>query len=722
MLKTLLVLATLAVSLLRGPAAEAQPTLRPTPDPHPLHRTGYRCAFDSAQQAEFARNPAAEREYRAFMQAVGSMSSTDRARLLAQPDVTVPVVVHIIHTGGANNITDAQVQDAIRILNQDFSKTNPDTADVIRDFQPIYANVGFRFRLARLDPNGNCTTGITRTYSAQTSVGDNTVKNLIRWDPSRYLNIWVSDNANGAGGYAYLPCPSATLDGIVVRNAQFGGVGRSCGSNFCRRTLTHEVGHYFGLPHTWGNSNSVGLPSNCNIDDGIADTPNTSGSNQDCNLNYAPCGVLANVQNYMDYASCSRMFTEGQKAVMRASLTRTCRSTLVSATNLRTTGTNDGYSAPACAPIIAFRPSVQAVCEGSTVTFTDYSYNFTYNAATTQYSWSFPGGLPATSTARTPTVTYPTAGIYSVTLTITTPDGSSSQTQPNLIQVAGASAGLQAPVAESFENAGFPENEAAPSLRNWLISSSNNSFYKWERQTGSVASNGAAYLVVRTPVIASGTVSTLISPNINLAAVPAGVQVFFDRAYGVRSGVETDQLQVAYSINCGSTWVPLITYTAGQLNTQGNQRFGGYAPDSLSDWRLLAVPLPGSVQGSPRLQLRFQLTSGGGNNFYLDNVRVGTSAVTAIRPADPAQHQISVAPNPLTAQTTVQFTLAAAATVQLRVLDVLGREVHRLSERRYAPGTFTLPLAGATQLPAGVYVVQLIVGQQPYSLRVVVPE
>ncbi|RSK49943.1 M43 family zinc metalloprotease [Hymenobacter rigui] len=720
MLRKLLALATLATGLLCGPAADAQQPNRP--DPHPLHRTGYRCAFDSAQQAEFARNPAAEREYRAFLQSVGAMSSTDRARLLAQPDVTIPVVVHIVHTGGANNITDVQVQDAIRILNQDFSKTNPDTADVIRDFQPIYANVGFRFRLARLDPNGNCTTGITRTYSAQTTVGDNTIKNVIRWDPNRYLNIWVSDNANGAGGYAFLPCPGTSLDGIVIRNAQFGGVGRSCGSNFCRRSLTHEVGHYFGLPHTWGNSNNVGLPSNCNVDDGIADTPNTSGSSQDCNLSFAPCGVLANVQNYMDYASCSRMFTEGQKAVMRASLTRTCRSTLVSATNLRATGTNDGYSAPACAPVIAFRPSLQTICEGATVTFTDYSYNFTYNAATTQYSWSFPGGQPATSTARTPTVTYPTAGIYSVTLTITTPDGSASQTQQSLIQVSGsgASAGLQAPVVESFENPNFPENEAAPSLRNWQSTTSGTSFYKWERQTGAVASNGAAYLMVRTPIITSGTISTLLSPSINLAAVPTGVQMFFDRAYGLRSGAETDQLQVAYSVNCGTTWTPLITYTASQLNTQGSQRFGGYAPDSISDWRRLSVPLPGSVQGSSRLQLRFQLTSGGGNNFYFDNVRVGTSAVTATRPADPAQHQISVAPNPLTDETTVRFTLAAPAAVQLRVLDVLGREVLRASERRYPAGTFALPLAGAARLPAGVYVGQLTVGQQPYNLRVVV--
>ena len=81
------------------------------------------------------------------------------------------------------------------------------------------------------------------------------------------------------------------------------------------RSLTHEIGHYFGLPHTWGGSNTPGLPSNCGLDDGIADTPNTTGSQNNCNLSFSPCTdpvtnlpILANVQNYMDYSTCTRMF------------------------------------------------------------------------------------------------------------------------------------------------------------------------------------------------------------------------------------------------------------------------------------------------------------------------------------------------------------------------------------------------------------------------------
>lgn len=715
--KKLLPLLGLAAALLLGGPAQAQR------DPHPEHRTGFGCAFDSVQQAEFARNPGAARDYQNFLLQVNSLTPTDRARLLAQPDVTVPVVVHVIHTGGTDNITDAQVDDAIRILNLDFSKTNRDTADVISTFQPIYANVGFRFRLAKLDPNGACTNGITRTYSTQTNVGDNNVKNVIRWDPDRYLNIWVVTTANGAGGYAFLPCAGTSLDGIVIRSGQFGSIGRSCGSNFCNRSLTHEVGHYFGLPHTWGGSNTPGLPSNCAIDDGIADTPNTIGSNQDCNLFFSPCGVLANVQNYMDYATCSRMFTLGQKAVMRASLLRTCRSTLVSAANLQATGTVEGYQAPAaCPPVVAFRSSVQTVCAGSSVTFTDYSYNFPLNASTTQYRWSFPGGQPATSTARNPTVTYATAGFYAVSLTVTTPGGGSSTlTQPNLVSVIGAGSGETAPVLESFENPGFPANFAAPSQRNWQISSSAASPFTptWERQTAAVARRGTAFLQVRSASIPTGTVSTLLSPNIDLSATPGTPLVSFERAYGLRNATVTDILRVQYSVDCGASWNLLATYTALDLNTQGSQVFGAYAPDSLSDWKPLSVLLPASTRQAARLQIRFQLTSGNGATLYLDDVRIGTPATTAT--ADLTERQISVFPNPLTAETSIRFTLPAAALAHVRVFDIVGRPVFSTVPKNYPTGTHALPLRGAERLSPGVYVVQLTLGQQTYTTRVLVP-
>ncbi|HEX8330468.1 MAG TPA: M43 family zinc metalloprotease [Hymenobacter sp.] len=702
---------------------------------YPEHRTGLRCAFDSVQQAAFAQQPGAALAYKTFLRQVAQMSPAALARLQAAPDVTVPVVMHIIHTGGANNISDAQVNDAIRVINEDFSKTNADSADVIPFFLPRVANVGFKMKLAKIDPNGNCTTGITRTYSTLTSVGDNQVKGLILWDQSKYLNVWICTAANGAGGYAYLPCTGGGLDGIVIRNAQFGSIGTSGGSNFAVRSLTHEIGHYLGLPHTWGGSNTPGLASNCGLDDGIADTPNTTGNSNGCNLAFSPCTdpttglpVLANTQNYMDYAPCSRMFTLGQRAVMRASLQLSCRQRLTSAANLLATGTNDGYTGGPCAPVVAFRPSASVVCQGAAVTFTDYSYNTNLLAPGTTYAWQFPGATPATSTLRNPTVTYPTGGVYNVTLTISGPNGPGSSTSTGLMQVVGGSAGLTGLVAESFENASFPNNFATPDLRNWSSTATSTSgAARWMRLTNSpgglAVSDGSACLVVRNSLIPAGTQTRLTSPNINLSGYTAANPpvLSFDRAYALRPMAANDNLSVQYSTDCGQTWVTQRTILAAELNTRDTLRVYGYTPTTPSEWKSLRVDIPASYLGG-QFQVRLQVVSNGGNNFYLDRLAVGPATALASRTSANAAGALRVFPNPLTAETVVEFGLPVAGPVELRLLDLLGREVQPVARAAGRVGRQTLPLLNAASRPAsGIYLAELRTATTRSTSKVVIP-
>ncbi|OON69503.1 M43 family zinc metalloprotease [Hymenobacter sp. CRA2] len=712
--KTLPILG-LAAAVLLGSVGKATAQRRLRPE----HTYGFRCAYDSVQQAEFARNPGLQQDYQDFLRRVRQMSPADQARIQAQPDVTVPVVVHIIHTGGVNNISDLQVADALRIINRDFNKENADTATIDPRFRPIAARPGFRFRLAQKDPNGNCTTGITRTYSAQTAVGDNNVKNVIRWDVNRYLNIWVVDNANGAGGYALLPCNGGSLyDGIVIRNTQFAGIGRSCGTNFCARSLTHELGHYFGLPHTWGGTNTPGEPGNCGLDDGIADTPNTVGALQNCNLNEATCGPVANTENYMDYANCAKMFTLGQVAVMRASLTQSCRSTLVSATNLLATGTTDNYPLVPCAPVAAFQPSTTTVCQGSSVTFTEYSYNGNLTGAT--YQWSFPGGTPATSTARTVQVTYNTPGLYDVALTVSNAAGPGTTTRQQLIRVIGPSSAVSAPLRESFEDLNWASNATDP-IRSWRNETTSSGAEKWLRFTGA-ATEGTASLRLRNPNIPNGTTSTLYSPPINLTTNPgADYQVVFDRAYARRSATSGEVLQVSTSSDCGATWSVQGYYTAAQLASNASGQFvsGAFVPTA-ADWVTSTVDVPAAQQGAQTLLLRFEATSNAGNYLYLDNIRVRRASVNSAR--DMARHGISVAPNPLTAETAVQFSLDQAATAQVQVLDLLGRTVLSTPARSYAAGQQRIALgAEGKRLSPGLYVVQLTLGPQRYTSRVLVP-
>lgn len=705
--------------------------------PYPEHRTGFRCSFDSVQQAAFASQPGAAAAYRAFLQDVARLSPAARGQLLAAPDVTVPVVMHIIHTGGRDNISDAQVLDALRVINQDFSKTNADTADVIPFFQPRIANVGFQLRLARLDPTGNCTTGITRTYSTDTNIGDNRVKNLILWDQHKYLNVWICASANGAGGYAYLPCGGGGLDGIVIRHAQFGSIGTSGSSNLAVRSMTHEIGHYFGLPHVWGGSNTPGLPANCGLDDGIADTPTTSGTSGGCPLAYAPCPdpatglpVLANVQNYMDYSNCTHMFTLGQRAVMRAALQLSCRQQLTTPANLLATGTSSGYPGGPCAPVVAFQPSASVVvCAGATVTFTDYSYNADLTAAGTTFAWQFPGGVPATSSQRNPVVTYPTGGLYNATLTVTAAGGSGTATRPGVVQVMDGNAGLVGPVAESFENATFPNNFPAPDLRNWTSSSTSTSGgARWLRLPnvagGLTASDGTACVAVRSSLLPVNTQTRLTSPNLNLSGYPAGtpLTLTFDRAYALRPVLANESLSVQFSPDCGQTWVNLRTFFPATLNTRDTLRVYTFTPTAATDWRPLHVDIPANYLSSQFL-VRFQLLSNGGNTFYLDHVAVGPATGLASRDGRAGGAPLRVFPNPLTAETVVEVDLPTAGPIELRLTDLLGRLVLPATQTTGRAGHHTLPLlpALAGRPAPGLYVVELRTPAAHWTTKLVIP-
>lgn len=197
----------------------------------------------------------------------------------------VPVVFHILHQNGPENIPDERIFEAMEVINRDYRKLNADTNLIIPVYDTFASDVRIEFRLASYDPWGNCTNGIDRIYTHETNVGDAACK-LNQWDRSRYLNIWVvkSIASGGAAGYALYPTAvngySYWLDGIV---ALYDYVGYSSpSSEFRSRTLTHEIGHWLALPHVWGSTNDPGVACG---DDGIDDTPITKG-HSNCNNLY----------------------------------------------------------------------------------------------------------------------------------------------------------------------------------------------------------------------------------------------------------------------------------------------------------------------------------------------------------------------------------------------------------------------------------------------------
>ncbi|WP_052732193.1 M43 family zinc metalloprotease [Hymenobacter terrenus] len=683
------------------------------------------CGTTAERERYFTEHPGARAAEQALYQRLKAMPSLGQRGPAAAPDVTIPVVVHIIHSGGADNISDQQLDRAIGQLNADFQKLNTDASQTIPLFQPIAAAVGFQFRLAKKDPNGNCTTGITRHY-APALVSDDlsgAVQALSTWDPTRYLNIWVVSTIRGALGgsalgYVSSPAnPTNPRDGITIRSDRFDDQSTINLDPLLSqpRTITHEVGHYFGLRHTWGIT--IFGTGDCTGTDNVADTPPTDGT-YICNLAYAPCGPVANVQNYMDYAGCATMFTEGQKTLMRNVVT-TVRPVLVSQANLGATGTNDGYVAPGCAPIAAFGPapgSSTSVCVNTPVTLRDYSSNFTAAGGVPTYTWSFPGGTPATATGPTATVVYATAGFYTVTETVRNSFGSSTAT--TTIRVDGPTGGETAPLRQSFEDPNFPDLFPAPTLRNYERFSTFGA--GWQRQTGPSASNGSAYLFVKN-LDPGGAVSTLITPNINLASLTGPAVLTFARAYALRTVASDDQLRISFSNDCGTNWSPPVILQATTLSTEGLTPIRDYAPTASSDWQTLVVPIPAQYQGSGLFKIRLEMFGSltPSNDFFLDDLRV-TSPV-ATKTTALTRHGISVYPNPLTNETAVHLNLTAATQVQVYLTDMLGREVLALPAKTYGVGAQTLPLPVASQpLKAGVYVMRIVLNGETFTSKLTV--
>ena len=245
--------------------------------------------------------------------------------------ITIPVVVHIVYNNARENISLAQIQSQIDVLNEDFRRTNSDKENKWSQA----ADIEVEFCLASVDPNGQPTNGITRKSSTRTSWGTrDAIKNpsaggVRAWDATKYLNMWVGNIGGGILGYAQFPGGNRNTDGVVMSPQFFGSSAKGSGfyleNRFdLGRTTTHEVGHFLGLRHIWGDGN-------CSRDDGIADTPNASGSNSGCRQK-TTCGSADMIENYMDYTDdrCMNLFTVGQKNRMRAVLDGTRRSLALS--------------------------------------------------------------------------------------------------------------------------------------------------------------------------------------------------------------------------------------------------------------------------------------------------------------------------------------------------------------------------------------------------------
>jgi PKD repeat protein len=561
--------------------------------------------------------------------------------------------------------------------------------------------VGIEFKLAQFDPQGNCTNGITRTRSDYTYDGDDNMSGLIQWPRNRYMNIWVGASANGAAGYTNYPWVlnnQPQRDGIVVKHDYVGSIGTSSVGR--SRVLTHEVGHWLNLPHCWGNSNEPGLEENCSMDDGVDDTPLTVGWTS-CILNGSSCGSpLDNVENYMEYSYCAKMFTLGQGTRMIAALTSTIaqRSSLWQSGNLTQTGVLD--TPQLCAA--EFIADDREICAGTSVTFLDASYS-----AVSGRTWSFPGGEPSTSSDASVTVTYPAAGTYPVELTVTDGVNTLSVSEQSYVTVL-PDTGAAWPISEGFE---LVTGLNGPDW--WVEDEEGNGSFTL---TSAAAYSGSNAVRLNNTSGTNGYVDALVS-NVYDASGLASMTVGFRYAFARRQSWNEDVLRMYTSNNCGITWSPRKTLRAEDVLPTAPDQGGTFVPNGPAQWGYAEVSSFGPSNFVSNLRLKFEFTGGGGNFLYLDDININGEPLTTGLAQVATTDGLLMYPNPARTETRIRLDGTWRGPVAVVVLDALGRRVLDLGTIDRSAAEIRVPL---TSLNAGMHVVQVRSADRTALMRLVV--
>ncbi len=614
----------------------------------------------------------------------------------------IPVVFHIIHNYGNENISNEQVYDALDVLNKTFRKQRVDTADIVEVFKPIHADTEIEFHLAKKDPNGNCHSGINRIASYYSETGGHEVKTLVQWNPANHLNVYVVKNAAGLAGHAIFPSDADTIpawDGIVISHNYVGSIGTSNPQRSV--VLAHECGHYLNLQHIWGGNNVPGyyfLPCadtnhDCiNIDDGVDDTPRTIGW-QSCNLSGASCNnAVDNVQNVMDYSYCNIMFTAGQRDRMQAALNSSIgnRNNLWQPTNLISAGIYD-------APLLCaadFSSDKKVVCPGGTVTFRNESYQPPFDSVL----WTFEGGTPATSSDAEPEINYNSAGAYDVSLMVYSGNDSVSVSKSNFFSVLPENNPVGFPFSEDFAIANSLDEI------NWIENSFDEE-NRWEI-TDSVGYFSFQSVMLNNFNNTVDTKDELYSPLIDLSQ--ASTNYFhFSYAFAGKTAEINDQLLLQFNKGCSNFWLTKLTIDSAELETSNPQNTP-FFPPSTNEWKDIVTEVPSSYFVDD-FRFRFVFNSRGGNNLFI--------GYTYVEPPENVnekfltEKRMKLFPNPATEEINIVLPQNAGKIKEVQVMDAKASPLTPLQMER---GTVNV-----SQLSAGLYFLLVETEKEIYRQRFV---
>lgn len=571
----------------------------------------------------------------------------------------IPCVFHIIHDNGTENISDETVDAYVKQVNDVFSFNNIDLNDLDTTWHRMATNMQIEMRLAQIDPDGNPTDGIVRVEDKGTAGAFDEIKELSRWDPDKYLNIWVVRTINYPGisgtvlGYAYFPFmedEERTKSGIVIRSDVLN-----------RATLPHELGHYLNLYHPFQGGCTT--DEDCaTAGDRVCDTPPMFRSTSGCPNNANTCtnntpDLPDMIVNIMDYSSCRSILTHGQKDRVDAVLADD-RAELVSIDNLYATGVIDSsYSFGK--PIADFSADVIEICEGDDVEFSDRSCT---DIDQTDYKWIFPSGVPSAAFTRDANVTYAKAGTYDATLIISNSSGADTLIKKALIKVTSAVSAIKAPFNSNFEDDGFPYD-------GWSSNAEGDETH-WEITDKAARNGNSSLYIFNQSVSASDKEFTFSTPEIDLTTANV-FQLNFDLAYARSSTTASERLEIYAVSTCKDANILRYQGSSFAMRTTDEILVTEFIPTS-SQWQTVTVDL-NIVRSFTSVSFLFRFVSNGDQNIYIDNLRIGDWAASVTE--TPAAN-LSLYPNPSTGTVKING-MHPFSDVNVNVRDLSGKLMMR---------------------------------------------
>ena len=424
--------------------------------------------------------------------------------------------------------------------------------------------------------------------------------------------------------------------------------------------------------------------------------------------------LIENVQNIMDYSSCTNMFTKHQRDRMRAAIesSTSYRNNLWSAANLAATGVLTGSN---CVPYPDFYSNRNRVCRGDVVKFTKNIQHGTETA----YTWTFEGGTPATATTSPINVTYNTPGLYKVTLTASNAAGADSVIKTSYIRVDEdwADIAYHGAYTEDFQSFTNPGDF----YWSWQVNNYDNNANTWVMNS-STGYQSSKCVMMNAYGDYQFDVDDLVSPSYDLSYTSGNTMTFRCAAAstGGSAADVNDKLNVYISTNCGQTWTQRATFHDSTLINNGYKSFA-FTPDASTVWDVKTVTIPVAFATS-NVRFKFEYTSGiASNNVYLDNINI--AGVVGINENISSAYSLSIYPNPTSENSTIAYHLDKKADTKITVTDVLGKTVYVQSNAGQPEGDYNVAISKQNQnLRNGIYFVRLSVGNESITKKLIITE